>query len=93
MRLTVCRTRSAVPHGTVLFSTMMAPGFAWRAISCTAPSTAVMSVALPAPRPKVLVGVLTARKIMSASAMVVESHVKNRLGCRREYSERSVPTL
>lgn len=43
---------------------------------------AVMFVALPAPSPNVLVGVLTARKIMSACDMRAESQVKNRLGRR-----------
>lgn len=41
-----------------------------------------MFVALPAPSPKVFVGVLTARKIMSACDMRVESQVKNWLGRR-----------
>jgi len=61
---------------------MIVPGFAWAAISRTASSMAVMLVALPAPSPKVLVGVLTARKTMSACDMRVESQVKNRLGWR-----------
>lgn len=61
---------------------MIVPGFAWAAVSRTASSMAVMFVALPAPSPKVLVGVLTARKTMSAWDMRVESQVKNRLGWR-----------
>lgn len=61
---------------------MIVPGFACAAISRTASSMAVMLVALPAPSPKVLVGVLTARKIMSACDVRAVSQVKNRLGRR-----------
>lgn len=42
-----------------------------------------MSVALPAPAPRYLVGVLTAIRTTSASLMHLETCVeKNRLGCR-----------
>ena len=61
---------------------MIVPGFACAAISRTALSMAVMFVALPAPSPKVFVGVLTAKKIMSACDTRVESQVENRLGRR-----------
>ena len=76
---------SAVRHGTVLFSTKTAPGFAWIAISLVTASRAVTSVALPAPRPRDLVGVFTAIKTMSASLIVFEISVeKKRLGTRPE---------
>jgi hypothetical protein len=84
-RFTICRIRCAVPQGTVLFSTMIVPGFAWIATSLTASSRAVMFEALPAPNPNVLVGVLTARNTMSALEMLLrESDVKIRLGRRLE---------
>ena len=52
-----------------------------------APSTAFMFVALPAPCPNVLVGVLTAMKIMSAFEKHVRKSVVNfRLGGREEIS-------
>lgn len=57
----------AVPQGTVLFSTMMAPFFANWAISLVAPSRADKSLAEPAPLPEYFVGVLTDRKMTSAS--------------------------
>ena len=79
----MCRIRCAVPHGTVLFSTMMVPGRAHRATSLAAASNEAMLVARPAPRPNILVGVLTARKMRSALAMPAwASPVKIRLGAR-----------
>ena len=87
---TVFFIRCAVPQGTVLFSTMIVPGLAYDAASLTAPSNAVMLVALPAPTPLVLVGVLTAKKITSAVHMLAcMSHVKKRFGLRLE----TVPSL
>lgn len=81
--LTVSCTISAVLQGTVLFSTMIAPGLAWIAISLVTASSAVTSVALPAPIPRILVGVLTAISTISASLIVFEtSVVKNRFGTR-----------
>lgn len=72
---------SEVPHGTVLFSTRMAPGFALSAISRVAPSKAPISVALPAPLPLVFVGVLTVIRMTSASEMhLATSVVKKRFG-------------
>jgi hypothetical protein len=83
MGLTVSWMSSAVLHGTVLFSTRMAPGLAWMAISLVTASKAVTSVALPAPRPFILVGVLTAISMMSASLIVFEISVeKKRFGTR-----------
>jgi hypothetical protein len=61
----------------------MALGFAVRAMSLTALSRAAMFVACPAPIPVVLVGVLTLRRIMSASAIASAISVeKNKLGSR-----------
>jgi hypothetical protein len=74
---------SAVPHGTVLFSTKIAPGLACIAISLVAPSNAVTSVAEPAPKPLVFVGVLTVIRIISASEIHLATSVeKNRFGKR-----------
>lgn len=71
----------AVLHGTVLFSTKIAPVLALTATSLTTISTAVMSVAQPAPTPVVFVGVLTQMNIMSASAILFDDAVvKVRLG-------------
>jgi hypothetical protein len=75
----------AVRQGTVLFSTIIAPGFAARAMSLVAPSKADMFVACPAPTPVVLVGVLTLRRMRSASVIAFAISVeKNRLGPRAE---------
>lgn len=72
---------SAVRHGTVLFSTMMIPGLATMATERAADSNMERSVAAPAPTPAYLVGVLTAKKTMSAAAMCVSQSVeKNRFG-------------
>jgi len=61
----------------------MAPGLACIAISLVAPSNALTSVADPAPKPLVFVGVLTVMRIMSASAMHLATSVeKNRFGKR-----------
>ena len=74
---------SAVLQGTVLFSTRIAPGLAWMAISLVTASNAVTSVARPAPSPLIFVGVLTAIRIMSASLIVFEISVeKKRFGTR-----------
>jgi hypothetical protein len=82
---------SAVPHGTVLFSTKMAPGLACIAISLVAPSNAVTSVAEPAPKPLVFVGVLTVIRIISASAMHFATSVeKNRFGTLAGTATRSL---
>src|SRR5262249_34563647 len=71
----------AVPQGTVDFSTRIALGFAHSAISRTELSKAERSVAWPAPRPEVLVGVLTASMMRSDSAITVEQSVlKKRFG-------------
>lgn len=79
---TVSLTIWAVRHGTVLFSTMIAPGLACCAISAVTASNAVMSVAHPLPAPRVLVGVLTEIKTTSASEMHRPTWVlKTRLGC------------
>lgn len=83
LRLTISRTSSAVRHGTVDFSTTMAPTRACLATSQTTASNAVRSIAQPAPTPLVLVGVFTALKITSASAMQRCTSVeKNRFGAR-----------
>lgn len=80
--LTMSYTMSAVRHGTVLFSTMMAPGLATKATDLVADSNMEMSVANPAPKPLDLVGVLTLKKTMSATAMcMLQSVEKNRFGC------------
>jgi hypothetical protein len=61
----------------------MVPDLAYVATSLTAPSMAVMSVARPAPTPRLLVGVLTLMRIISASAMVcVQAVEKKRFGKR-----------
>ncbi len=74
-----------MPHGTVLFSTKMAPGLACMAISLVAPSRALTSVAEPAPKPRVFVGVLTVMRITSASAIHFATSVeKDRFGRRAE---------
>lgn len=66
----------------------MALDFAVGAMSLIALSRAAMFVACPAPIPVVLVGVLTLRRIMSASAMALAISVeKNRLGSRAELSD------
>lgn len=57
----------AVRQGTLLFSTSIASSFALNAISLTAASNAVRSVARPFPYPLVLVGVFAAMRITSAS--------------------------
>jgi hypothetical protein len=80
--LTMPRIVSAVPHGTVLFSTMMAPGFIARATVMTALSSAAKLVAAPAPIPLAFVGVLTLIKTISATAMQLSTEVeKKRFGC------------
>jgi hypothetical protein len=67
----------------VLFSTKIAPGLACMAISLVAPSSALTSVADPAPKPLVFVGVLTVMRIISASAMHFATSVeKNKFGRR-----------
>lgn len=67
---------------------MIAPGLACRATSRAASSKAVMLVARPAPSPKVLVGVLTARRIRSAWEMLqAASLVKNRFDRRFKHVE------
>jgi hypothetical protein len=76
--LTISDIRLAVPQGTVLFSTIIAPFFANFAISLVAPSRADKSLAAPAPRPLFLVGVFTARKIISASAMLLAESVEKK---------------
>lgn len=76
-RLTVFFTSSAVRHGTVLFSTIIAPSFACRATSRVTASKAVMSVAYPLPAPRLLVGVLTAMSTTSASEIHPETSVLN----------------
>lgn len=74
---------SAVLQGTVLFSTRIAPGLAWMAISLVTASRAVRSVAFPEPIPRVFVGVLTAMSTISASLIVFEISVeKKRFGTR-----------
>lgn len=81
--LTVSLMICAVRHGTVLFSTTIAPGLAWSATSRVTASKAVTSVARPPPIPLILVGVLTATRIMSASPIHLEILVeKNKLGVR-----------
>ena len=78
----------AVPQGTVLFSTIIAPGFADLAMSLVVASTADVLVACPAPRPTILVGVLTLRKIISASEIEFVMPVeKKRLAARAEPSD------
>ena len=72
-----------MPHGTVLFSTMMVPALACFATVRVAPSTALTSAMDPAPSPCILVGVLTQMKTMSALAMASTTLVeKTRLGWR-----------
>lgn len=76
-------TSWAVLQGTVLFSTMMAPSRACWATTPVTASKAVISVALPAPTPRYLVGVLTATRTMSASLMCLATSVeKARLDLR-----------
>lgn len=78
---TVSLTSSAVLHGTVDFSTMMAPGFACFATSVITASKDAMSVALPAPMPLDFVGVFTATSTRSASPMHFPTSVeKKRFG-------------
>jgi hypothetical protein len=61
----------------------MTPSLAYDAISLTAPSTAFIFVARPAPWPNILVGVFTAKNIMSASDRhCCEFVVKKRFGLR-----------
>lgn len=70
----------AVPHGTVLFSTITAPAFACFAMVLVAASRAPRSALAPDPMPYILVGVLTQMKMMSAPAMdAVTSQEKNKL--------------
>lgn len=89
--LTIFRTLSAVPTGTVLFSTMIAPGFAYLATSRIAPSKAVVFVARPAPTPNILVGVLTDMKITSAWLIALaDSQVKYKFCWRRDVVESAV---
>jgi hypothetical protein len=79
---------SAVPQGTVDFSTRQHPGFACCAIVVTALSNAARFVADPDPKPVFLVGVFTAMKTTSAIAMVFSTSVeKNRFGCREDNVE------
>src|ERR1700753_3354316 len=88
MTLTISDIRLAVPQGTVLFSTIMAPFLANLAISLVAPSKAAKSLAAPAPLPLYLVGVFTARKTTSASAILfAESAEKNRFPSRAVNSD------
>jgi len=83
--LTVSWINSAVLQGTVLFSTRIAPGFACIAISLVTASSAVTSVARPAPKPLVFVGVLTAMRTISASLIDFDTSVeKNKFGARTE---------
>lgn len=71
----------AVPQGTVLFSTMIAPLLAFFAMVRVADSSAPKSALAPAPTPYILVGVLTQMKIISAVAMHGTTLVeKNRFG-------------
>jgi fluoride ion exporter CrcB/FEX len=71
----------AVPQGTVLFSTTMAPSFACFAIMLVALSKMLRSAVAPAPRPYSFVGVLTQMKTMSASEIDSVTLVENvRLG-------------
>ena len=71
---------SAVRTGRVLFSTMILARSEWATISWAVFSQYCRSEAMPAPWPKVLVGVLTETKMMSASRMPAAMSVeKNRL--------------
>lgn len=61
----------------------MAPSRAYLATTPVTASKAVMSVALPAPTPRYLVGVLTATRTISASLMCLATSVeKERLDLR-----------
>lgn len=67
---------------------MIAPAFAWVATSRMAPSKADMLVAHPAPTPNILVGVLTAMRMMSAREMAwAELQVKNKFWERLDAEE------
>jgi MinD superfamily P-loop ATPase len=75
-------TSCAVRHGTVDFSTMMAPGLACLATKAVTASNAAMLVAEPAPFPCPLVGVLTAMRTTSASLTHLATSVVNiKFGC------------
>lgn len=74
---TISRINSQVRHGTVLFSTRIAPVLACKAISRVTASNAVTSVARPAPSPLVFVGVFTAISKISASPIYFETSVEN----------------
>jgi hypothetical protein len=76
-RLTMLWIVCAVPQGTVLFSTRMAPGLIDFAIEMTARSKAAKFVAAPAPMPLLLVGVFTLTKTTSAAAIHPLTSVEN----------------
>ena len=83
---------AAVRTGRVLFSTTMVwPVAAW-ATSRAQASTQRRSLACPAPRPLVLVGVFTEMKTMSAAAIEADTSVeKCRLRPRARSTTRSSP--
>mmetsp|Transcript_3488 Transcript_3488/g.10911 ORF Transcript_3488/g.10911 Transcript_3488/m.10911 type:complete len:236 (+) Transcript_3488:599-1306(+) len=83
---------SAVLTGTVDFSTMILDDLDDCAITRAAPSQYVRSAAEPAPTPRVLVGVLTDTKMMSAFSMAPATSVeKNRLRPRAALTTSSRP--
>ncbi len=83
---------SAVRTGRVLFSTMILARSEWATISWAVFSQYCRSEAMPAPWPKVLVGVLTETKMMSASRMPAAMSVeKNRLRPRASRTTSSSP--
>ena len=77
LKLTMLRMMFAVPHGTVLFSTIIAPVFAFLATTAVALSRMLRSAMAPAPMPYNLVGVLTQMKTISASAIDSDTLVEN----------------
>ena len=92
LRVSTFSMASAVFTGTVDFSTTILSVVDTRAIMRAAPSQYVRSAALPAPTPRVLVGVLTETNTMSASATCLSVSVeKNRLRPRHALTTSSRP--
>mmetsp|Transcript_55 Transcript_55/g.202 ORF Transcript_55/g.202 Transcript_55/m.202 type:complete len:230 (-) Transcript_55:325-1014(-) len=91
-RLSTFSMASAVFTGTVDFSTMILLDVDTDAIMRAAPSQYVRSAALPAPTPRVFVGVLTLTNTTSASATCfLTSVLKKRLRPKASFTTSSRP--
>ena len=92
LRVSTFSMASAVRTGTVDFSTTILEVFETAAIMRAAPSQYVRSAALPAPTPRVFVGVLTDTNTMSASpTCLCVSVEKNRFRPRQACTTSSSP--